>query len=277
MDWYYAKNGEPATGPFDDGKFAELVQNGTVQPNTMVWNASLQQWLPCRQAYPSGTGPATASLSSSVAASLAAVNAPNLLACPNCNSPLPWQWQEGVRSSQATGICPKCRMEAETLVFPALHAKIESGRNADKMVLDGDATCYNHPAAKAEIVCSHCGRFLCALCDMEIGGVHSCPSCLTMPKDGKPKAGASGLANKLERRRIRYDQVALILAVLGVITCWLGFILCPAAIITAIIGLRRPGSLLGKNRGMLWTAIVISALDLLLIVGFIVFLIVEGK
>jgi hypothetical protein len=51
MNWYHAANGQQA-GPFTDEQFRELIANGTVQPATLVWEASLPNWVPLSQVPP---------------------------------------------------------------------------------------------------------------------------------------------------------------------------------------------------------------------------------
>jgi uncharacterized RDD family membrane protein YckC len=59
MVWYFVKNGQQ-TGPIEDAAFAELVRNGTVGPDTLIWNGSMTDWKPCSQAYPTTSQPAAA-------------------------------------------------------------------------------------------------------------------------------------------------------------------------------------------------------------------------
>lgn len=44
MEWYYAVGGE-RIGPVDETAFRSLVENGTVGPSTLVWNAELPDWV----------------------------------------------------------------------------------------------------------------------------------------------------------------------------------------------------------------------------------------
>ena len=70
------------------------------------------------------------------------------------------------------------------------------------MLVDGEASCFYHPAKKAVLPCESCGRFLCAVCDVEMNGQHLCPACLA---SGKKK----GRLKQLENRRTLYDSLAL--------------------------------------------------------------------
>jgi uncharacterized RDD family membrane protein YckC len=47
MNWHYADHGKQ-TGPVTDEQFAELVRNGTIQPDTLVWREGMAEWQPHR-------------------------------------------------------------------------------------------------------------------------------------------------------------------------------------------------------------------------------------
>ena len=54
MAWHYVKNGQQV-GPVEDAAFAELRRNGTVGPDTLIWNATMTEWVPCSRIYPVAT------------------------------------------------------------------------------------------------------------------------------------------------------------------------------------------------------------------------------
>lgn len=43
MDWYYAEDQEKR-GPFNDQAFKRLVEDGTISPDTFVWNNTMKDW-----------------------------------------------------------------------------------------------------------------------------------------------------------------------------------------------------------------------------------------
>jgi uncharacterized RDD family membrane protein YckC len=45
MEWYYVENGK-AVGPMDEGRFAQLIQNGTVTPDSLIWREGMAEWKP---------------------------------------------------------------------------------------------------------------------------------------------------------------------------------------------------------------------------------------
>lgn len=51
MNWYYADDSN-RQGPFDDAAFDELVKNGRVAPDTLVWREGLTDWKPYREVAP---------------------------------------------------------------------------------------------------------------------------------------------------------------------------------------------------------------------------------
>jgi hypothetical protein len=48
MSWYYADNNE-RRGPIESPAFEELVRNGTIKPETLVWREGMPNWLPYGQ------------------------------------------------------------------------------------------------------------------------------------------------------------------------------------------------------------------------------------
>jgi len=127
----------------------------------------------------------------------------------------------------------------------------------------GQAACFYHPTKTAHVPCESCGRFICALCDVELHGQHLCPGCV---ESGRRK----GSITSLERGRWLWDSIALWLAVLPVLFCfWLTVITAPAAIFLSIFGWRKPRSLVPRwTRFRFILAIVFSCASL---VGLIVF------
>ena len=52
MNWYYVDAGAQA-GPVDEAQLQQLVLNGKIQPNTLVWHEGMPAWTPYSQAVPS--------------------------------------------------------------------------------------------------------------------------------------------------------------------------------------------------------------------------------
>lgn len=152
-----------------------------------------------------------------------------------------------------------CQRETRVEVFPALARPVAQGSSAEAVLLEGEAACFYHPQKRAVVPCSACGRFLCALCDLEFNAQHLCPACL---ESGQRK----GQLTALDMRRTLYDSGALTLAVVPVLLCWpVSFLTAPAAIGLAVYGWRKPGSILPRTRAR---AVAAIALGLLQIVGW---------
>jgi uncharacterized paraquat-inducible protein A len=103
--------------------------------------------------------------------------------------------------------CPSCQTLLLTQVFPAFFrpAGAEEPRQ-EAVSSDEDASCYFHPRKKAVVPCANCGRFLCALCDLEFENRHLCPTCV---ETSRTKASAADKA--IVREHMRYDYQALML------------------------------------------------------------------
>lgn len=140
-------------------------------------------------------------------------------------------------------------------VFPAALRPPGPAAPAEAIMVEGEASCFYHPKKKAVLPCESCGRFLCALCDLELHGQHICPACL---KAGKQK----GKIRQLENRRTLYDSLALAVAVYPMIFVWTTIIGAPIALYIAIRYWKAPTSIVSRSRWRAWLAIVIALLQI---------------
>jgi hypothetical protein len=171
--------------------------------------------------------------------------------CPRCRSPLPL-------TEPATGLftpCPGCGVPARLEVFPALLRPVAAGASAESILVESEASCFYHPQKRAAIHCQSCGRFLCALCDVELNGQHLCPPCL---EAGQRK----GTMGELVNRRTLYDSAALSLALLPLLVWPLTVITAPATIVLALYGWSKPGSLVPRTKVRFVLAILIGLLEM---------------
>jgi uncharacterized RDD family membrane protein YckC len=81
MNWYYVDAGQQA-GPVDDAQFEELVRNGKIQPDTLVWREGMASWQAYHQTVSPGAGLAAAPAAVAVAAAGATADE---AACAECN------------------------------------------------------------------------------------------------------------------------------------------------------------------------------------------------
>ena len=124
----------------------------------------------------------------------------------------------------------------------ALLTHVSAGlKELTRLVTEGEASCFYHPNKKAVLPCEACGRFLCALCDVELNGQHLCPACLA---SGQKK----GKLSNLDNRRVLYDSLALTLALLPLLVWPFTLITAPAALFIAIRYWRAPGSLVQRTK-----------------------------
>jgi len=175
------------------------------------------------------------------------------LTCPNCGTPFPLAESEAANLEH----CPKCARQTKVFMFPALERPFTGGTAAEAVMLEGEATCFYHAQKRAQVPCDACGRFLCALCDLEFNGQHLCPQCL--------EAGAKkGKLHSLERQRTRWDQIVISLLVLPLVLCW---ILLPlTSLVTIVLVIWKwnaPPSLVANTRLRLIVGTVLALVELL--------------
>lgn len=185
----------------------------------------------------------------------------NVVTCPGCSSPLP---QTICNTGVLTG-CPSCDVALQVDVFPAFFQTAAAGARPEVIVEAGTSGCFYHENKKAVIHCDVCGRFLCALCDLDLGGTHVCPACA---ESGRKRGNLA----ELETHRIMYDSAALLLA-FGAFLVWpIAVVTAPAAIYFAFLSWRRPGSLVPRTRFRSYLAIAVAVMQLAGIGLAIVFL-----
>ncbi len=154
------------------------------------------------------------------------------LKCPKCKVDLGSLNTVG----ETIMLCPRCLKEIQVIAFPALYRRISpAATSSGESALEGDSTCFYHPQKKAAQVCDSCGRFLCALCDVEMEKQHLCPSCL---ESGARKKNIKSL----ERSRQMNGRTALLLSVIPFLFTG------PVAVFMAIKYWNEAGSLVSNNR-----------------------------
>jgi len=176
-----------------------------------------------------------------------------MIACPKCSAAL----SENVTNFSALAKCNACGVRLRVDVFPALNKKPEIGAAGEIITSSSEASCYYHQKKKAVIHCSMCGRFLCALCNLEIGNQNFCPACLETG-DRKKKIDV------LENQRILYDNIALFLAVLPFtfIFWFLSFLSAPAALFIVIRYWKAPSSLIHRSKIRFVAAFVLAGFQM---------------
>jgi len=175
---------------------------------------------------------------------------PRLVACTKCRTPLP----PALYNASDLRACPACGAPTQVEVFPAA-LRSDLAAHGDAMLVEGEASCFYHPAKKAVLPCESCGRFLCALCDIELSGQHICPACL---ESGRKK----GRLQQLENRRTLYDSLALAVAVFPMLLVWPSLLGAPIALYIAIRYWNAPSSVVPRNKWRFVVAIVLAILQI---------------
>jgi hypothetical protein len=142
-----------------------------------------------------------------------------------------------------------CSRDVAVTVFPVALNPPQAA--PPEPVLTGQqAGCFTHPANRAVAACDTCGRFLCALCDIDESPAHSCPACFA-------RAESPAL-----HERVNYDSIALTLVTLPMLFCWLPVLTTPVALFFAFKFWNAPSPVFPRRRWRLWLTVVIAALQL---------------
>lgn len=172
------------------------------------------------------------------------------LSCPKCRSTVPSP--EGVGRGAAE--CPRCRSHLEVTAFPALFSGPRLGRPGEALVDASDASCFFHSEKRAVIACESCGRFLCSLCDLELQGAHICPTCLAA---GRKK----GALKALDSFRLSYPGIAILMTIVLPLAFYpFTPIFAIGALVMVVVGWRKPGSITGQRKILLYGLAIIFAL-----------------
>lgn len=118
--------------------------------------------------------------------------------------------------------CTRCGLNTRLWLFPALFETRKSAV-AQQVIEEGHSSCMNHPAKRAVTVCDGCGKFLCALCDIDWNGDHLCSACIEHRK-------RTDTDNELRSEYVHYDRIVFALAIGSIFLYFLGVIMAPIAL-----------------------------------------------
>lgn len=159
--------------------------------------------------------------------------------------------------------CPVCGRAVTVTVFPV--ALRPPAPAVPEPVLTGqEAGCFHHTGNRAVAACDNCGRFLCAVCDIETAGGHICPACFD--RTDQPAA----------HERVNYDTVALALVTWPMLLCWVPVLTTPAALFFAFKFWNAPSPVFPRGRWRLWLTLVIAALQVAAVIAVMAFLLPKG-
>ncbi len=119
-------------------------------------------------------------------------------ACPRCGGPVGGE----AEYAASPRLCPHCRASFISAVFPAAFTGEFQAGYGQPVREEPEAACFHHGGQRAETACAACGRFLCALCAMDVRGTHFCSSCLE-------HGIRTGAFPEFQASCIRYDLLAL--------------------------------------------------------------------
>jgi hypothetical protein len=174
------------------------------------------------------------------------------ITCTKCNSTLPGE----LFNTPNLVPCPQCGAPFRVEVFPALFRRMLPGAAGQQLIGDSQSSCFYHPRKQATIPCDSCGRFLCALCDVELNGQHLFPVCL---ETGKTK----GKLKSLQNHRVLYDNLALALAILPLLIFWFTLVTAPMVIYVVIRYWHAPTSILPRSKVRMILSLTLASLQIL--------------
>lgn len=162
--------------------------------------------------------------------------------CPRCNGDV-------VPAETDTGWqrCPYCGNRMQIRTWPVIR------QNATAMAaLSDQATCFFHPDKAFQACCQRCGRFVCALCDLQLGAEHVCPACF---ERGRANSGSEAGQAEWRHRDVLYDSIALTIG-WGWILFWpVIFAAIPTAIFLHIKYRKAPRAyLIARSGWRFWVA-----------------------
>ena len=168
--------------------------------------------------------------------------APRAVTCPSCKGDVaPVETKTGWQS------CPYCEKRLQIRVWPV----VRQNTNAAAALSD-QATCFFHPDKAFQACCHRCGRFVCALCDLQLGAEHVCPTCF---ERGRADSGAEAGKAEWRHRDVLYDSIALTIG-WGWILFWPVIVAAiPTAIFLHVKYRKAPRSyLIARSGWRFWAA-----------------------
>jgi hypothetical protein len=174
--------------------------------------------------------------------------------CPTCGHPIP---AELYNRGEAAVPCEVCSAKLTVHALPAIYSGKRRSSEALQAQLD-DAVCFYHAEKKAEQVCDDCGRFLCGFCELPIGNEVLCASCLEQRRKNESM-------NAFKSRQMRYDKLALMLAVGSffiMVPFWFTVVIPTAVALAGVyVGIRywkKKPALASGYRGRMVVAMLLS-------------------
>lgn len=172
--------------------------------------------------------------------------------CPECTYPLA---EDHYNAASGHQDCPSCKSKISVFAMPALYRGLAAMSDSAEAQLD-DAACFYHEGKKAEQLCDDCGRFLCSLCTLPVGNDTLCASCLEIRRT-KPSD-----AHTFTSRVVRYDKLAIGLALLPLLYFPFTFVTAPATVFVAIRYWKKNVGIASGIRSRMVLALIIGLLEI---------------
>ena len=180
------------------------------------------------------------------------------ISCPSCGGDV-----FPVETETEWQYCPSCANRLQIRFWPVTRKS-----NQAAAALSDQATCFFHPDKSFQACCHRCGRFVCALCDLQLGKEHVCPACFERGRGGSVTEAGKG---EWRHRDVLFDSIAMTIG-------WVWILVRPAfvAALPTVIFLhvkyrKAPGSYLIPRSGWrFWAAYGLLAwMPLLIVVALI--------
>lgn len=173
------------------------------------------------------------------------------ITCPHCSLDIPAdsEWER----------CPYCQKWLQLRVWP-----IARQNSNPLLALSNQATCFFHPDKTFQACCQRCGRFVCALCDLQLGAEHVCPTCF---ERGRADSGVDASTAEWRYRDVLYDSIALTAGWVWILVWPFIIVALPATIFLHVKYRKAPRSYLVPRSGwrfwmaypgFLWLPLLIS-------------------
>lgn len=188
------------------------------------------------------------------------------VACPGCNGDV-----APLETARGWQTCPYCEKRLHIRLWPAIW------RNANAAVAMADqATCFFHPDKAFQACCQRCGRFVCALCDLQLGAEHVCPTCFERGRTNSVQEGSNA---EWRHRDVLYDSISLTLGWSWILFWPVIVAAFPAAIVLHVKYRKAPRSFLIPRSGWrFWMAYLgFMWLPLLFAIAFLLPRFVGGR
>lgn len=165
--------------------------------------------------------------------------------CPGCNGDV-----APVESKSGWQTCPYCQKRLQIRRWGAVRPNASAAA-----ALSDQATCFFHPDKAFQACCQRCGRFVCGLCDLQLGAEHVCPACFERGRGDSTYS--KGIAGKSEwrHRDVLYDSIAVTIG-WGWILFWPVLVAAIPAAIFLHVKYRKapPAYLIPRHGWRFWMA-----------------------